>query len=288
MSKHLTEIVSTIKSLEPFPHIATQVLGMASKPQVVPDELIQLIQTDPGITGKVLKLSNSSFYGFQREIASVQEAGNLLGVRTLVNLVLTSCAGKYFRNYGAASGGKDSAEGGQGDLWKRCMTIALASRIISMRHNRVDPDRAYTAGLLLNVGSLVLDRFYRDGSAAVSAEVERGRDRIDAERRVLGVHHAEIGARLSTRWDLPAIMVDTIRFHHSPEKAKVDKVLAATVHLAETVCAAHRAGEDADNLKYEVSQAAYELTGLSEEDFESIDASLETEIERAADLFAAQ
>lgn len=285
MSKHLREIVSTIKSLEPFPHVATRVLGLASQPQVIPDELIQLIQTDPGITGKVLKLSNSSFYGFQREIASVREAGNLLGVTTLVNLVLTSCAGKYFRNYGQNTT-QDGAEG-EGSLWKRCMTIALASRIIAMRHNRVDPERAYTAGLLLNIGSIVLDRFYHDGTDAVSKEVSRGRPRIDAERRVLGVHHAEIGARLSTKWDLPPLMVDTIRFHHTPEKANLDPVLASTVHLAETVCAAHIAGDDAGALSYEVSQAAYELTGLSEDDFDSIESALDAEIERAADLFEA-
>ena len=92
MNLPLKDIVQDLRSLEPFPSVATRVLELASDEEVVPSELIEIIQLDPGLTAKVLRLCNSALYGFQREISTLQEAGNLLGVRALVNLVLTSSA----------------------------------------------------------------------------------------------------------------------------------------------------------------------------------------------------
>ena len=104
MATQLKNIVADMRSLAPFPTVATSVLALASNDETVPEDLVTLIQTDPGLTGKVLKLCNSAYYGFQREIASLHEAGNMLGVRTLTNLVLTSSAGNYFQDHGKATG----------------------------------------------------------------------------------------------------------------------------------------------------------------------------------------
>ena len=188
----LKDLMFEMRSLEPFPGVATRVLELAARNDVVPSELIELVQTDPGITSKVLKLCNSAYYGFQREIASLHEAGNLLGVTTLVNLVLTSSAGKYFKSGGAPGGATEKR-------WEQCVANAIGARIIAARHGKVDPERAYTAGLLENIGHLVLDRFLDSSMATIQAVAVSGTDLIDAEKKVLGMHHAEIGARLTTR-----------------------------------------------------------------------------------------
>ena len=278
MQPPLKEIVQEIRSLDPFPDVATRVLSISGREQVVPSELIAVIQVDPALTAKVLKLCNSAYYGFQREIASLEEAGNLLGVRTLVNLVLTSSANRYFKNYGGATVQSQKA------LWRHSVTHAVAARLIAETNKQVDKERAYTAGLLQNLGSLVLDRFFREGEAYVSAVVAQGFPLIEAEKYALGLHHAELGARLMTRWDLPEVLTDTIRFHHAPEQASVDPVLAATIHLAETLAAARLAGDPANGLAYEVSAAALELTGMDPSDFERIDAELVEQLEKANDL----
>jgi HD-like signal output (HDOD) protein len=203
----------------------------------------------------------------------------MLGVTTLVNLVLTSSAGRYFRDYG------DSTESSQSDLWMRSVTNALASRIIADHNRMVDPERAYTAGLLQNIGSLVLDRFMHNGRQQVFAVAQAGYSLLDAEKHALGLHHAEIGARLATRWGLPDVLTDTIRFHHAPEKATVDPLLTATVHLAETVATARIAGDNMPGFAYEVHDAALQLTGMKPEDFDVVDMGLQGELERAEALF---
>ena len=272
----LKDLMFEIRSLEPFPGVAARVLDLSAKKDVIPGELIDLVQTDPGITSKVLKLCNSAYYGFQREIASLHEAGNLLGVSTLVNLVLTSSAGKYFKD--------TNQGGGDGNRWEMCVANAIGSKIIASRHGKVDPERAYTAGLLENIGHLVLDRFMDSGVTAIRAVAMSGSSLLDAEKKVLGMHHAEIGARLTTRWSLPEVMVDVIRHHHQPELATEDAELAATIHLAEILTQEVQQGaEDADPnaLLYEVSEAACDLTGLGMSDLQDLVSLLSSELVKA-------
>ncbi|MEL6714989.1 MAG: HDOD domain-containing protein [Planctomycetota bacterium] len=276
----LKDLMFEMRSLEPFPGVAARVLELSARKDVVPGELIDLVQTDPGMTSKVLKLCNSAYYGFQREIASLHEAGNLLGVTTLVNLVLTSSAGKYFKDYGNA--GSDGME----SRWTQCVANAIGARIIASRCGKVDPERAYTAGLLENIGHLVLDRFMDSALQAIRAVSLSGTETIDAERKVLGMHHAEIGARLTTRWSLPEVLVDVIRHHHHPEQAAAeDRALAATIHLAEILTQEVLAeqGEPAA-LIYEVNEAACQLTGLSREDLSELTGVLGQEMARAKDF----
>jgi len=274
----LKDLMFEMRSLEPFPGVAARVLEVAGQDEVVPSELIELVQTDPGITSKVLKLCNSAYYGFQREIASLHEAGNLLGVTTLVNLVLTSSAGKYFRDYGSAKGHSMERR------WEQCVSNAIGARLIARRHGKVDPDRAYTAGLLENIGHLVLDRFLDETIDEIRGMALSGTDLIEAERQVLGLHHAEIGARLSTRWSLPDVLVEVIRHHHDPELAGADAALAATIHLAEILTQDLAKSEGSTDLRYSINAAALDLTGLQFGHLTELSEELQAEMLRAKDF----
>lgn len=281
MPKSLKNIVMDMRSLEAFPKVATSVLSVANQPGVIPADVIEIVQTDAGITGKVLKLCNSAYYGFQREVGSLQEAGNMLGTDTLVNLVLTSSANKFFRSAGQVAPDR------QEELWTNSITQALASRLIAKRFGYENPDRAYTTGLMQNIGTIVMDRFYNDELGHVMAEVQAGRSTIAAERAILGIHHAEIGARLATKWELPESLTDTIRFHHDPGNATVDRLLACTVHLAETMMQIPNEDGSPVNMAHEVSEAAFELTGLTPEDFVLLREELDVELKKAQALFTA-
>ncbi len=272
------DVLAEIKSLEPLPQVALRVMSLSQKEDIVPRELVEVIQTDAGITAKVLKLCNSAYYGFRREIASLPEAGNLLGCTTLVNLVLTSCANRYFRHYGAQS--RASAR----RWWERSVTTALATSMFAGTRPSVDRSRAYTAGLLENVGQLVADRFLPELGATLEAEVAAGADRLEAEERVLGLHHAEIGAQLAERWNFPAILVDTIRHHHTPENATVDPLLVCFAHLGEMVMQRLEAGGGPDPLAYGLKSGALGLAGMSRESFDQIEVKLRAEIARAKEL----
>ena len=274
----LDEILSAIKSLEPFPAVTRSVLELAGRDDSVALDLVAVIKTDPGLTAKVLKLCNSAYYGFQREICSIEEAGVLLGVSVLVNLVLTTSTSRYFRDYGSAS--RESHQ----RLWKECVTNALSSRLIAQRHGAADRERAYTAGLLQNMGKLVLERFLEPEREAVHARIAGGATPVEAEREVLSIDHAEIGARLAASWELPEVLVDTIRHHHEPEQASIEPVLAATIHLAEQF---GRTAEPDSVDRAVLSAEALSRTGLSVDDLTELETPLLQELVQAQEFLVA-
>ena len=273
----LSDVLEEIKSLEPLPEVALRVLQLAREEDVIPRELVAVIQTDAAITAKVLKLCNSAYFGFRREIASLHEAGNLLGVSTLVNLVLTSCAGRYFRDYG------HSGNHGVKSRWEESVSNALAASMIAGLAG-VDKPRAYTAGLLMNVGHLVMDRFVPEKIEDLRAAVRAGATRIEAEQDVIGMNHAEIGGRLAQRWAFPEVMVDTIRTHHDPRSAGLDPKLASCAHLGEMFTQALDLGEGLERTAYALQGSALHICGIDRSGFDRIEGQLRAEIRKARDL----
>lgn len=280
MSK-VDEIVSRLHSLEPLPQVAMRVLELSRREDLIPRDLATVVQTDPAITAKVLKLCNSAYYGFQREIASLDEASNLLGTRALTNLVLTSCGGRYFRDYGESTPKSREA------LWERSVTMALAASILARLHGDVDKNRAYTVGLLQNIGHLVLDRFLHDERETIREEVRAGSTLLAAEETVLGLHHAEVGARLVERWDFPEVLVDTIRHHHVPGEATVDPELAAVVQMAEHVTSRREVGRGLDDLLGDLASFSIDLEGLGGMSLAELEELLTSELDRAREFVAA-
>jgi HD-like signal output (HDOD) protein len=281
----LQSIVTNIRSLAPFPQVATTVLDITARPSVTSQQLIKVIQTDPGLTGKVLKLCNSAYYGFQREIASLEEAGTLLGAPTLTSLVLPSCAPNYFQEVRPAND-RLNASG-----WQDAVTTAIASRLVASTTGRVDPERAYTAGLLLNVGELILDRHCKRGLDQVQHQVRQGSPRILAEKAIIGISHAEIGARLATRWMLPQVLIDTIRCHHAPERATQDPSLTAAVHLAEALALhtqANKPGQDDRiNSPFPISEFAWQRADMLPQDLLKLRSPLTAELAQVENQLAA-
>jgi HD-like signal output (HDOD) protein len=275
-SQTLNDVLEEIKSIEPLPQVALRVVQLAGEEDVIPRELVAVIQTDAGITAKVLRLCNSAHFGFRREIGSLPEAGNMLGVSTLVNLVLTSCASRYFRG-GPQNGAR---------RWRESVSNAIAASMVAGWTDGVDRSRAYTSGLLMNVGHTVLDRFEPESAGALQAAMEAGAGRLEAEREVVGIDHAQIGARLAERWDLPEPLVDTIRHHHDPLASEIDARMTSVAHLGEMVTSALDMGEGLEQLAYDLKGSALGVCGLDRDGFDAIETQLRAELEKAQELIA--
>lgn len=278
MTKALPLILQEIRSLEPLPQVALQVMSLTEKEDVTPGELIAVIQTDAGVTAKVLKLSNSAYYGFAREIASLQEAGNLLGTRALFGLVLTSCAGRYFRDYGGCD--EDAME----RVWESSVTTAITAGTLARLHGGVDRHRAYTAGLLLDIGRIVLERFVIPFRGAIQAQVRLGADQLAVERRLFGMDHAEIGAKLGERWGFPELLIDTIRHHHAPEHAQVDPLMTSFCHLAATISAALDLDRGPDAIRLDLADQALSAAGLDARALAEVENVLIGELKKARSM----
>lgn len=279
METPLRDVLVSIRSLEPMPAVALRVLELSQRADVVPSDLVRVLETEPALTAKVLRLTNSAYYGFQRRIASLDEAGTMLGTNALVGIVLTGCGAHYFHTHGSATAKERERR------WKRSVTQALASGLLARVTQTSDRHRAYTAGLLQDVGELVLARFAAGRESALADAIAHGASRLDAERAVFGLDHAEVGARLAQHWSFPELLIDTIRCHHTPEKATVDPVLCFVVHLgSQVVDEFEREAGLARGPGFETSHAALDELGLDALALTAIHEPLERELAQASEL----
>ena len=282
MPRPVQEILQDIQSLEPLPAVGLKVLELSERPDVTPSELTTLIETDAALTAKVLKLANSALYGCVREIASLHEAGSRLGTRVLTNLVITSCAARHFRNYGGQN------ESAVRRAWERSVANAISASLLASISGAVEKHRAYTAGLLQDIGQLVLERHFVRERATIEAELAHGADLIQAEKSVLGLSHADVGARLAARWNLPEVLVDTILCHHEPERARCDPLLASFVHLGSQVVQACSALEhppgSSEAREYPLHDSALLTSGFDGLALASVEERLVQELGRAQEL----
>jgi HD-like signal output (HDOD) protein len=226
------------------------------------------------LCARVLKLCNSAYFGCRREITSLEEGGIRLGVHRLASLVLTSCAGHWFHGQSTSRSEAERA-------WRRWVSNALAARLVARLDPAIDADRAYTAGLLQDLGAMVIERQLGFTAPTLFALRESGLDALSAERELFGVDHAWIGARLADRWNLPGVLVDTIRWHHAPEHARNDPALAGAVHLG-TVLAAHLVEPELE--AEEADGAALERARLDEESLLALSSNLAGELDKARAL----
>lgn len=252
----LEEILVDIERLEPFPDVAIRVLELSLQEETGPNELVDIIKTDAGTTAKVLKLANSALQGLRVTITSIEQAGVQIGAKALVGLVMTSASQSYFMGMGSSTPRSNRS------LWEESVANAIASRLVAKMDGSPDPDTAYTVGLLQNVGHILLDRFLVRERDEILGRVDTGMKLLAAERHVLGMNHAQIGARMARKWNFPAVLVDAILHHHAPHLSVLDPRLCAAANLGEALTWHALGYQDAASLSYGVASQTAQMIDM--------------------------
>lgn len=261
----LETIVEKVNDIPALPQIVLRVMKMTDDPDVTAQDINKVLNQDQSMTARVLRLANSAYYGYARRIASVTDAVVLLGFNTIRSIVIAAAVNeilnKKYEGYALE----------EGELWRHSQTCAIAARAVARRSKFVQLDAAYTAGLLHDIGKVILNHFMKNAYHEVVELVESGEiPFMEAEEAVLGFNHAVVGARVVEKWNLPPQLVEAIAFHHYPDKATANPKLTAIVHLADAICLSMGIGVGVDGLLYPVSTEAMKTLGLSEQDIEQI------------------
>ena len=176
---YLESLLSRISEVPTLPTSVLRVMQMIEDPFCSSSDLARVIQADPAMAAKVLKLANSSYYGFRQKIANIPQAVTLLGFATLKNALLAAAVFDMFRLQGT---GFDLPA-----LWKHSVTTATAAKLVAKRARYPQSEKAFTAALLHDVGKIVLARFIPQALAEIMDAVRRGRLAMyDAEKKVIG------------------------------------------------------------------------------------------------------
>lgn len=218
------DIIRQLRTAPPLPGVAMRVLELVRQPDYALSALVDAVRTDPSLTARVLRLCNSAMFSLPAPVTNVADATGFIGSRNLVKLVLVSCAANYFQR------ASTSVYGSPTELWKNTFALATTCQWFAQTTGATDTNTAFTAGVLHNVGKVVLSQLPQEATPAAPTA-----DASHVEREVLlfGFDHAGAASIVADTWQLPAELSRAVRTHHTPGTEGITR-LAATLDLAET------------------------------------------------------
>lgn len=262
-AKRLKAIIDRVEDLPTLPRTVFRITEIINNPKSSAQDLAGVINDDQVLTARLLRLVNSSFYGFPQRIATVNFAIVLLGFDAIRNLLLTT---SVFDIFTAAD---RNLQIEREKLWDHSLGCAVAAKVIGkyQRHDKVE--ELFVCGLLHDIGKIVEMAYLKKSYARIRSRVMEGNDLIlRAEEEILGCNHAHIGHLLAERWNLPAPVPQVVLHHHTPAQAGEFDRQAATVHLADILCRALEIGSGGDHRIPALSQPAWDALDLRIDDIE--------------------
>ncbi|MEJ7806270.1 MAG: HDOD domain-containing protein [Telluria sp.] len=253
----LDDIVKNLEDLPTLPAVVMELLTAIDQEDVDISVLAKKVSHDSALTAKTLRLANSSLYGLQVKVTTIQQAITFLGFQTTRNLITAAAVTGCFAQ-GRCPGFDDKA------FWRHSIASAACCKVIA-RRVRFNQDYAFTAGLLHDIGRLVLVSTHPQQYAAVMVyRALHDSHVLDAEQAVMGVDHVQAGMALAEHWNFSDTMKMAIAHHHDPD-APGAGLLAAIVHVANAIVHALDIAGDDDELAPAVAPAAWHAMGLNQE-----------------------
>jgi putative nucleotidyltransferase with HDIG domain len=262
--QNLAEILSKIKSFPSMPATGAKMLKMLEDPETTVDEIEDVLRHDPGLTGNVLRLANSAYFGIPSKVASTRQAVLLLGLKKLIQLVIASCVNavmdKPVPGYNLPPG----------DLWRHSIAVSIAAEALVKDKKNIEAEDIFTPALLHDIGKLILGHFVKEEQAAIEKIANTGVPYVVAENMVLGTDHAEVGANILTQWSFPRDVIDAVRWHHDPDFPEKANAPIDIVYLANVLCQTGVNGGQTEAYTAELSPAVIERLKLDINQFDEI------------------
>jgi len=273
--------IKKLKDLTTLSTILTECNNMLKNPNVSASDLAKIIKSDQSISSKVLKLVNSAFYGLSGKVSNISHAIVILGFSTIRNVILSVSVFDFLP--------KDADLGGFeiSKFWEHSTGCAIISKVFAQRLGMKDPEEAFIAGLLHDIGKLAIAKMFRDDFITILKTTHKDKVLIlDAEREVLGITHPQIGGILSQQWKLPTTLTEAISFHHNGEKKINNVKLVSIVHLADIITRGLQIGSGGDQVIPELNNKAWDTLNLDIDIIERWIDDIDEEIDKANSFFS--
>ena len=211
MNDAVNKLINNLKDVPAMPNVVIKALDIVKNPNSSIKDLGNIIAYDQSLSIKVLNLVNSAYYGFAQQITSISRALALLGMNKTKNIIITVAMKPMF-----------SSEKNK-KLWEHSITAAVGCEFLAEHLNIRDCDEAFVMGFMHDIGKIILNMQDSDVLATIQEYVKGGSDIIEAENAFLQTNHTEVGATLSKKWQLPILLTNVIKYHHTPLNSSFSK-----------------------------------------------------------------
>ncbi|MBI3524239.1 MAG: HDOD domain-containing protein [Betaproteobacteria bacterium] len=276
-----SDLVKDIGGLVTLPDVYLRISRLIDDPNSSANDIAKVVSQDPSFTVRLLRVANSSLYNFSSAVGTVARAVAIIGTSQVRSLALSMSIASSFD-------GLPNTLVSMKNFWRHSLFCALIARHLAKQARRCDPDTVFTAGLLHDIGELVIfNRMPKQAEQALQAILD-SQDELPvylAERQVIGFSHSEVGGEMARQWNLPPLLEECIAFHHDIAAAKRHPREVALVHLANIFALM----AELDTLDLAdlppIDPLAWELTGLDAECVEPAVREAQAEIEAVEKLF---
>ena len=259
------DIMKAAEHIQPIPQVALKILRILDEEDAGIEKISNEVQKDQVISAKTLQLCNSALYAKKQKIESLSHALAFLGHELWVKLVISASVQKYFETYNQ---GYSLCKGG---LYHHAVGTAATAEKLAQFTGKAHPPIAYTAGLLHDIGKVVLDQFVNSTFPLFYRNINNeNQNLIEIEKRILGVDHTRVGAELADMWSFPDSLKEAIRFHHNPESSPRYPELAHIVYMADLLMSRFNTGLEIERLNTQAFDKRMEYLGLEKSRFADI------------------
>ncbi len=245
-----------VKDVPALPQVVHHILSLFDKTETSTAQIAKMISLDPGLTARVLRMVNSSAYGFQRQITSIQHAIALLGFSSVQGLVLSASICNLFKTFNPKQGTTSTKQLVSGnkhqqphlnvsDFWRHSLLVALLAKRIAHLYRIPNEEEVFSAAILHDIGYLILHHYAPELDITVARNLKQAHlaydtaETLEVESRLLGFNHCELGQELATKWKLPQLMAEVMTFHHAPQLASEGNSAVYCVALADYLTQFH-------------------------------------------------
>lgn len=279
----LEEIVEKVQKLPTLPSVANRITNLINDPTCTAIRLAEVINKDQSLTTRVLRLVNSAFYSLSAEVTNVKHGIALLGFRTISQMVISISVFDVFA-------GRYGEEFDRRGFWKHSIGCGVIAKIVARHSRYAKEDDCFTAGLLHDIGKVVLDQYLHDDMIQI---IQRTREKeisfVDAEEEVMGLNHAEIGGQVMKKWNIPLPVLVAVQHHHQePEERNgspfsQDRIVDI-VRLSDVICKCENIGYTGDSIVPELKEVLWERLPLDRQSIDAVVRQSVEEIEKASIL----
>lgn len=275
-------VVARVKKLPTLSATMTRLWALAKDDEAGAADFEKVIRPDPALTANLLRVANSAYFGLRCRAESVRQAVTLLGLKRVCE-VATSVA--FAPVIPARLPGYDVDASA---FWTHSVAVAIFSERLAKELKLGSPDMLFTAGLLHDIGKLVVGSFLAEEQGSILSRVRAGTTFVEAEQEVLGTDHCKLGAMVAQAWSLPPAVGWAARWHHKPREVPLDAdgKLVGLVHAADALAHVLGFGADSGELAREIDGVVEEKLGVTARRLEAVAGSTLDAVREMGSLFA--